>query len=115
MATIRSTSSGDKPSNPTCHDAREVAVSEPEIRENARKALEDHAWQDAYEAYISLRDHEELTGKDWAGFAEAAWWSAHPNESLLLAPSSISDPRTISSNSRLSAALIAWSSRMRCR
>jgi hypothetical protein len=57
-------------------------VSEPEIRENARKALEDHAWQDAYEAYISLRDHEELTGEDWAGFAEAAWWSAHPNESL---------------------------------
>ncbi len=47
-----------------------------------RKALEDHAWQDAYEAYISLRDHEELTGEDWAGFAEAAWWSAHPNESL---------------------------------
>jgi SAM-dependent methyltransferase len=34
---------------------------------------------------------------------------------ILLAPSSISDPRTISSNSRLSAALIAWSSRMRCR
>jgi len=57
-------------------------VSDPQIRENARKALEDHAWQVAYDAYVSLRDREDLTGEDWTGLAEASWWSAHPSESL---------------------------------
>jgi class 3 adenylate cyclase len=57
-------------------------LSDPQIRENARKALEDHAWQDAYDAYVSLRDREELSGQDWLGLAEAGWWSAHPSESL---------------------------------
>jgi class 3 adenylate cyclase len=57
-------------------------VSDTEIRDGARKALEDHAWQDAYEALASLRDREELTGQDWEHLAEAAWWTAHPNESI---------------------------------
>jgi class 3 adenylate cyclase len=57
-------------------------VSETQIRENAHKALHGHAWQDAYEAFVSLRDRAELTGDDWERFAEAAWWSAHPSESI---------------------------------
>ena len=48
----------------------------------AHKALDDHAWQDAYEAFVSLRDRQDLSGADWGGLGEAAWWSARPDESL---------------------------------
>ncbi len=48
----------------------------------ARKALDDHAWQDAYDAFVSLRDRQDLSGEDWGGLGEAAWWSARPDESL---------------------------------
>jgi class 3 adenylate cyclase len=50
--------------------------------EGARKALEDHAWQEAYEGFVSLADREDLTGEDLARLGEAAWWSAHPKESI---------------------------------
>ena len=57
-------------------------MSDTQIRNDARKALDDHAWQDAYGALVSLRDRGELTGEDWQRLGEAAWWSAHPGESL---------------------------------
>jgi len=57
-------------------------VSDTNILDHARTALDDHAWQDAYEAFVSLRDTEELSPEDWERFGEAAWWSAHPQESL---------------------------------
>jgi class 3 adenylate cyclase len=57
-------------------------VSDTQIRDGARKALDDHAWQDAYDAFVSLRDRQELSGEDWARFGDAAWWSAHPDESI---------------------------------
>ena len=57
-------------------------MSDMQIRDEARKALDDHAWQDAYAALVSLRDRGALRGEDWQGLGEAAWWSAHPSESL---------------------------------
>src|SRR5207247_3908195 len=73
-----------RPSPPrACQDAgRGGVVSDIQIREGARKALDAHAWQDAYAAFVSLRDREELSGEDWEGLGEAAWWSAHPDESI---------------------------------
>jgi class 3 adenylate cyclase len=57
-------------------------VSDIQIRDDARKALEQHAWQDAYEGLVSLRDRQDLSGEDWQRLGEAAWWSAHPDESI---------------------------------
>jgi class 3 adenylate cyclase len=57
-------------------------VSDIQIRDDARRALEDHAWQVAYEGFVSLRDRQDLSGEDWQGLGEAAWWSAHPGESI---------------------------------
>ena len=51
-----------------------------ETLERARKALEDHAWQDAYEGFASFG--AGLDGSDLERLGEAAWWSAHPDESL---------------------------------
>jgi class 3 adenylate cyclase len=51
-----------------------------ETLERARTALEDHAWQEAYEGFSSLGD--TLAAPDLARLGEAAWWSAHPEESL---------------------------------
>ena len=47
----------------------------------AREALEDHRWQDAYEGLSSVSG-DELGGADLERLGEAAWWSAHPTESL---------------------------------
>jgi class 3 adenylate cyclase len=57
-------------------------LSDIQIRDDARRALEEHAWQDAYEGLVSLRDRQDLSGEDWQRLGEAAWWSAHPDESL---------------------------------
>ncbi len=57
-------------------------MSDTQIRDGARKALDDHAWQDAYDAFAALRDRQDLSGEDWEGLGEAAWWSAHPDESI---------------------------------
>jgi len=57
-------------------------VSDTQIRDGARQALEDHAWLEAYRAYVSLREREELSGDDWEHLGDAAWWSAHPDESM---------------------------------
>ena len=50
--------------------------------DTARKALEDHAWQEAFEGLSSLADGEGLAGEDLQRLGEAAWWSAHPVESI---------------------------------
>ncbi len=50
--------------------------------ERARKALDEHAWQEAYEALVSVADREDLSAEDLERLAEAAWWSAHPTESI---------------------------------
>ena len=57
-------------------------MSDIQIRDDARRALEEHAWKDAYEGLVSLRDRQDLSGEDWQRLGEAAWWSAHPDESL---------------------------------
>jgi class 3 adenylate cyclase len=57
-------------------------VSDIQIRDDARRALEEHAWQDAYEGLVSLRDRQDLSGEDWQRLGEAAWWSAHPDDSI---------------------------------
>jgi class 3 adenylate cyclase len=50
--------------------------------DEARQALEKHAWQEAYEALASIAARRELTGEDLERLGEAAWWSAHPAESI---------------------------------
>ena len=49
--------------------------------EAARTALDDHRWQEAYEGFTSL-PAGELAAEDIERLGEAAWWSAHPGESL---------------------------------
>lgn len=49
--------------------------------ERARTSLDEHAWQDAYDGFTSV-PADELGGDDLERLAEAAWWSAHPAESL---------------------------------
>jgi class 3 adenylate cyclase len=56
-------------------------VTDATTLERARQALGAHAWQQAYEAFASL-DDRGLSSEDLERLAEAAWWSAHPNESL---------------------------------
>ena len=48
--------------------------------ERAREALDRHAWQDAYDGFSS--NAEGLGAEDLERLGEAAWWSAHPDESL---------------------------------
>ena len=50
--------------------------------ERARRALDRRAWQQAYEDLSSLAAHEDLAAEDLQGLGEAAWWSAHPEESV---------------------------------
>lgn len=52
-----------------------------ETLQRARAALEEHAWQEAYDGFDSL-PAGELAGEDLERLGEAAWWSAHPAESL---------------------------------
>lgn len=56
-------------------------MTETETLERARHALEAHAWQQAYEGFGAL-DEQGLNGEDLERLAQAAWWSAHPSESI---------------------------------
>ena len=51
------------------------------LEERARHALEAHAWQQAFEGFVAL-DEQGLSSEDLERLAQAAWWSAHPNESI---------------------------------
>ena len=46
----------------------------------ARQALEDHAWEDAYEGLVKADADEELAGEDLERLAWAAWWTARPKD-----------------------------------
>lgn len=48
--------------------------------DDARAALAEHAWQAAYEGFSSAA--AELAADDLERLGEAAWWSAHPDESI---------------------------------
>ena len=48
--------------------------------DRARQALEDHAWEDAYEGLVKAEADEELTGEDLERLAWAAWWTARPKD-----------------------------------
>jgi class 3 adenylate cyclase len=50
--------------------------------ERARKALHDHAWHDAYDAFASLQAGPPMAGEALEQLAEAAWWTARPQESM---------------------------------
>ena len=56
-------------------------MTDPTTLERARQALDAHAWQQAYEGFVSL-DDAGLSSEDLVRLAEAAWWSAHPDESI---------------------------------
>jgi hypothetical protein len=58
------------------------AVSVAATRDLARKALEGHAWQEASERFAWLADRQDVTGEDLEALGEAAWWSAHPQQSI---------------------------------
>ena len=49
--------------------------------ELARGALDDHRWQEAFDGFTSV-PLAELVAADLERLGEAAWWSAHPQESL---------------------------------
>lgn len=48
----------------------------------ARKAMDDHAWRDAYEGFAQVATEGPLAGADLEKLAVSAWLSAHPKESL---------------------------------
>jgi class 3 adenylate cyclase len=50
--------------------------------DRARKALEDHAWQDAYDDFAEAAAEGSLAAEDLELFAEAAWWTARPKECI---------------------------------
>jgi class 3 adenylate cyclase len=53
-----------------------------ELIESAREALERHQWQDAYDALSEADQQGSLTGEGLYLLASAAYWSAHPDETL---------------------------------
>ena len=57
-------------------------MTDSTVLDRARRALADHAWADAYEAYSSGSVEQPLDGIDLERFAEAAWWTAHPDQSI---------------------------------
>jgi class 3 adenylate cyclase len=50
--------------------------------DRARTALDAHAWQDAYDGLSAVAAREVLSGENLELLGEAAWWSAHPDESI---------------------------------
>jgi class 3 adenylate cyclase len=48
----------------------------------ARTALAEHSWREAYELFSELGARDELEAADLERLGEAAWWSAHPAESI---------------------------------
>ncbi len=67
-----------------CHHlGREIGMdAETTTLEGARDALQRHAWDEAYEGFAAAAEDGELTGEDLERLGEAAWWSAHPRESI---------------------------------
>jgi class 3 adenylate cyclase len=55
---------------------------EPAALGRARKALKEHAWDQAYEAFVESDRQQALTPEDLELLADAAWWNAHPKEKV---------------------------------
>jgi class 3 adenylate cyclase len=53
-----------------------------ELVEGARDALQRHAWQEAYDALIEADRQGPLTGEGLHLLALAAYWTAHPDETV---------------------------------
>ncbi len=50
--------------------------------DRARTALEEHAWQEAYEGFSAAAARGDIDAEDLVRLGAAAWWSAHPAESI---------------------------------
>ena len=50
--------------------------------EAARDAIQRHAWDDAKEAFAAAEDESPLSPLDLEAFANAHWWSGHPEEAV---------------------------------
>ena len=50
--------------------------------DRAHRALDQHQWAVAYDAFAAADAESELSGADLEALAAAAWWTAHPNESV---------------------------------
>ena len=50
--------------------------------DRAHQALDQHEWVVAYDAFVAADAEGELSGADLEALAAAAWWTAHPNESV---------------------------------
>ncbi len=50
--------------------------------DRAHQALDQHEWAVAYDAFAAADAEGELSGADLEALAAAAWWTAHPNESV---------------------------------
>ena len=57
-------------------------MTNPGTLDRARQALQDHAWQEAYEAFASIPADHRMDGDAFEHVAEAAWWTARPKESM---------------------------------
>jgi class 3 adenylate cyclase len=59
-------------------------VSRPpdDLIEAGRDALQRHRWQDAYDALSEADGHGSLTGEGLELLAEAAYWTAHPDQTV---------------------------------
>ena len=57
-------------------------MAERSTRERARQAFDDHDWQDAYDALTAMASSDDAAPHDLEQLGEAAWWSAHPDESI---------------------------------
>jgi class 3 adenylate cyclase len=53
-----------------------------ELIETARDALERHQWQEAYDALSKADEQGSLTGAGLELLASAAYWTAHPEETI---------------------------------
>ena len=50
--------------------------------DRARQALKDHAWQEAFETFTLVAADRGLSGEDLERLAEAAQWTAHPQDEV---------------------------------
>ena len=57
-------------------------MTQTAMLDRARQALEEHAWQDAYDAFVEAAAEKELPSEDLEQLAWAAWWTAHPKECI---------------------------------
>ncbi len=57
-------------------------MADRSTQELAQRAFEEHDWQGAYEALSTLALRDEAGAADLERLGEAAWWSAHPAESI---------------------------------